>query len=168
MILLVGRAPVSPEELAWVSRETGMELYQALTLQEASERLRGAPCRIVVLDSGLLETEAKGIDRLLAEIPSTPPIFPNLAICGPERLVCEIKAALRRSALESERAHEQARTELRSHLKDCVTAFLLTCDLALQASDLPNQVGQRILLLHDLATKMRELLGIEIGQATSA
>lgn len=62
---------MSPEELTWVSRETGMELYQAAILQEASERLRGAPCRIVVLDSGLLETDPKGVDRLLAEIPST-------------------------------------------------------------------------------------------------
>ena len=167
MILFVGRAPVSPEELTWVSLETGMELYQAATLQEASERLRGAPCRTAVLDSGLLETDPKGVDRVLAEIPSTP-IFPNLAICGPERLVCEIKAALRRSSQESQRAHEHARTELRSDLEDCVTTFLLTCELALQVPDLPNQVGQRILLLHNLATTMRALLGIEIGQATSA
>jgi len=168
MILLVSRAAVSQGVIDGVVRETGMELRQANAVPDATVVLGDSPCRVAVVDSGLLETNPKAIDRLLYEVPSAVPIFPNLAVCGQERLVSEIKAALRRGEKESQRAHDHARRELRSSLKDSVTAFLLTCDLALQVPDLPNEAGRRILLLHDLAMKMRDLLEIEVGQAASA
>jgi hypothetical protein len=82
--------------------------------------------------------------------------------------VCEIKAALRRGEKESQRATDRARREFRSDLKDSVTALLLNCDLALQIPDLPVEAGRKILLLHDLATKMRDLLELDIRQAASA
>ena len=114
-----------------------------------------------------LETDRKGVDQLLEEYPSILPVFPNLAVCGPERLVCEIKSALRRGERESQRAAEWAHQELRTKLKNWVTAFLLNSDLALQLPELPIEVGKKILLLHDLATKMREELEIEVGQSAS-
>ena len=46
--------------------------------------------------------------------------------------------------------------------------MLLNCDLALQVPGLPSEAGKKILLLHDLATKMRNLLEIEASQAASA
>jgi hypothetical protein len=46
--------------------------------------------------------------------------------------------------------------------------MLLNCDLALQIPDLPDEAGKKLLLLHDLATKMRDQLEAQIGQAASA
>ncbi len=168
MILFLSRTAISQEVLVWVSRETGLELHLTETLEQAMQLLRATPCRVAVVDAGLLETDPKGIDKLLCEIPSAMPIFPNLAVCGPERLVNEIKASLRRGEKDSQRAHDNARRELRSHLRDAVTAFLLNCDLALQIPGLPNEAGKKILLLHDLATRMRDLLEAEVGRAASA
>ncbi len=168
MILFVSRTALSQEVTAWVSQETGIELQAVASLEQASRLLRGVSCRVAVVDVGLLETDPKGVDQLLSQNPAALPIFPNLAVCGPERLVCEIKAALRRGEKEGQRAADCARCEFRSSLKDSVTALLLNCDLALQIPDLPIAAGNRILLLHDLATKMRDLLEIDIGQAASA
>jgi hypothetical protein len=168
MILFVSRAVVSQEVTAWVHQETGIDLHVAASFEQASQLLRAAAYRVVVVDAGWLETDPKGVDQLLSQSPAALPIFPNLAVCGPERLVCEIKAALRRAEKEGHRAADCARREFRSSLKDSVTALLLNCDLALELPDLPNEAGRRILLLHDLATKMRNLLEIEMGQAASA
>ena len=168
MILFVSRAEISRDMVAGVSRDVGMELRTATSLERASQILRQSKCRVAVVDSGLLETDRKDVEQLLEESPSVLPLFPNLAVCGPERLVCEIKAALRRGNRDSQRAAEWARHELRTKLKNSVTAFLLNCDLMLQTPDLPVEVGKKILLLHDLATKMREDLEIEVTRSASA
>ena len=168
MILFVSRAEVSAEVTAWVGRETGMELRAAQSLSQACELLQAANFRVAVVDSGLLETDPKGVDRLLSETSVPFPIFPNLAVCGPERLVAEIKVAVRRRVRETQLATDRARREFRSHLKDSVTALLLNCDLALQIPDLPNEAGKKILLLHDVATRMRDLLEVETAQSASA
>ncbi len=168
MILFVSRAAVSREDTAWVSQETGMELRVAASLEEAFQVLQGVTCRVAVVDAGLVETEPKSVDQLLFENPAALPIFPNLAVCGPDRLVCEIKAALRRGEKESQRAADCARREFRSDLKDSVTALLLNCDLTLQLPSVPTEIARKIHLLHDLATKMRDQLEIDLRQAASA
>jgi hypothetical protein len=96
------------------------------------------------------------------------PVFPNLAVCGPERLVCEIKAALRRGEKERQRAEDCARREFSIHLKNSLTAMLLNCDLAQQIPELPEEASKRLLLLRHLATKMRDQLEVQVGQAASA
>jgi len=168
MILLVSRSALSPEVPAWVSQQTGIELRLTASLEEASRWLRGAVCAVGVIDAGWLETDPKAVDDLLSENPALLPVFPNLAVCGPERLVCEIKAALRRADKERQRATDSARREFSIHLKNSLTAILLNSDLALQIPDLPDEAAKKLLLLHDLATKMWDQLGVRVGQAASA
>lgn len=172
MILLVCRAAqsqaITPEVVAALSRESGIDLHVVHSLEDASRWLRGSAGRVAVVDSGWLETDPKGVESLLAENPSLLPVFPNLAVCGPERLACEIKAALRRGENESRRATDSARREFSIPLKNSLTAMLLNCDLALQIPDLPDEAAKKLLLLHDLATKMRDELELQMSQATSA
>jgi hypothetical protein len=168
MILLVSRASVSPEVVAWVSHEIGIGLHVSASLEEGSRWLRGANCAVAVVDAGWLETDPSAVDHLLSENPALLPVFPNLAVCGPERLACEIKAALRRGGRERQRASDCARRELWIHLKNSLTAMLLNCDLALQIPELPDEAAKKLLLLHDLATKMRDQLEVQGGQAASA
>jgi hypothetical protein len=89
MILSVTRSEVSPEVVVWVGQQTGIELHLAATHEAASLWMRSATCPVAVIDSGWLETDPKGVDRLLSENPALVPVFPNLAVCGQERLVCE-------------------------------------------------------------------------------
>ena len=145
-----------------------MELRVAASPEEAFPMLHDATCRVAVVDAALVETDPKGVDRLLFENPGVLPIFPNLAVCGPQRLVCEIKAALRRGGQESQRAADCARLEFRSDLKDSVTALLLNCDLTLQIPALPIEIAKKVHLLHDLAAKMCDQLEVDLRQAASA
>ncbi len=168
MILLVSRVAVSRDDTARLSLETGMEVRAAGSVEEAHDVLRGAPCRVAVVDAGFVETNPKGVDELLFECALAVPVFPNLAVCGPERLAAEIKAALRRDEKEKQRAGDCARNEFRSNLKDTVTALLLNCDLASQIPDLPSEAAKKLRLLHELASKMRDQLEADVRQAASA
>jgi hypothetical protein len=168
MILLVSRVALGQELAAWVSQQTGIALHSAATLEEASQWLHTAACPVAVIDAGFLETDLKAVDHLLSENPALVPVFPNLAVCGPERLVCEIKAALRRGEKERQRADDCARREFSVHLKNSLTAVLLNCDFAQQVPELPVEASEKLLLLHSLASKMRDQLEGQVGQAASA
>jgi len=168
MILLVSRVAVSQDDTVRLSLETGMEVRSAGSVDEAFDILRSTACRVAVVDAGFVETNPKGVDALLFESVSAVPIFPNLAVCGPERLAAEIKAALRRGEKEKQRADDCARNEFRSDLKDTVTALLLNCDLAFHIPDLPPEASRKLRLLHELASKMRDQLEADVRQAASA
>jgi hypothetical protein len=130
--------------------------------------LRATACPVAVIDAGFLELDLRAIDHLLSQNPALVPVFPNLAVCGPERLVCEIKAAFRRGEKERQRADDCARREFSIHLKNSLTAMLLNCNLAQQIPELPDEASKKLLLLHLLATKMRDQLEVQVGQAASA
>ena len=168
MILLVSRVAVSRADTVQLSQETGMEVSTAASVEQALPILGGGNCRVAVVDAGFLETDSKGVDALLFESLSTVPIFPNLAVCGPERLAAEIKAALRRGEKERQRATDCARNEFRSDLKDTVTALLLNCDLAFQIPELSAEAAKKIHLLHELASKMKDQLETDVRHAASA
>ena len=168
MILLVNRTLLSQEQAAWIGQEAGMEMHMEASFEGAAGWMRGAPCTIAVIDASLVETEGRAVDQLIREYPTLVAVFPNLAVCGPERLVQEIKTALRRNAKERQRASDSARRELAIHLRNSLTAMLLNCDLALQTPGLPDEAAKKLLLLHDLATQMRDQLEIQVGQAASA
>ena len=168
MIMLVSRVAVSRDDTLRLSQETGMEIRTAESVEQAFQVLRGAICRVVVVDAGFVETNPKGVDALLFESTSAVPIFPNLAVCGSERLAAEIKAALRRGDKERQKASDWVRSEFRSDLKDTVTALLLNCDLAFQIPDLPPEAAKKLRLLHELAGKMRDQLETDVRHAASA
>jgi hypothetical protein len=46
--------------------------------------------------------------------------------------------------------------------------MLLNCDLAQQIPELPDEASKKLLLLRHLATKMRDQLEVQVGQAASA
>lgn len=168
MILLVSRVAVSRDDTVRLSLETGMEVRAATSVEQALHILRGTVCRVAAVDAGFLETDPKGVDALLFESVSAVPVFPNLAVCGSERLAAEIKAALRRGEKERQQASDCARNEFRSDLKDTVTALLLNCDLAFQIPELPSEAAKKIHQLHDLASKMKDQLEIDVSHAASA
>src|SRR5258706_2572709 len=153
MVLLVSRAAINQEVIAWVGQQIGFELHAAVSLEEASRWLRGSVCLVTVVDSGWLETDPEAVDHLLCENPALVPVFPNLAVCGPERLVCEIKAALRRGGEERQPAVDCARPEVSTPLQNSITAILLNFDLAPQISQLSHDPRKKMLPLHHLATQ---------------
>jgi hypothetical protein len=159
MILLVSALALRPGYAEAVEEATRREWRFVGGMEAARQQVREACPEVVVLDAGLLEAQPEEVEALLAEAPSAVPVFPILAVCGPDRLVSEVRAALRRREEEMRRAENSARSEFSKRLRDSVTAFLLQCELALQGQASREEVNAKIRMLQGLALQMRERLG---------
>ena len=98
---------------------------------------------------------------LLQHAGTAVPLYVNLAISGSERVVRELKQALRRSQKERQAARREAELALRNQLKDNLTALLLSCELALAVPQLPAAAHAKIRSACDLAKDIRSCLGLE-------
>jgi hypothetical protein len=158
MILLV-TPNLRAEECAAALREaTGEEITLADSLRRATTRLRAESYLSVVLDQYLLEAEPSETETLMQHLGEAIPVQVNLAICGLDRLVREVRAALQRRKREEVSARGAAQKTLYSELNGTVTALLLTCELALSTPDLPPPVLEKLHSAHDLVEKLRSQL----------
>ena len=91
------------------------------------------------------------------------PVFVNFAISGIERVVRELRAALQRRTKEVQVARKVAEGALRNELKGTVTAILLSCEMALQAENLPTTAQVKLQAIDELGREMRKKLGLAAG-----
>ena len=83
------------------------------------------------------------------------PVFVNFGISGVERILRELRAALSRRGREMVLARHVARQGLRDGLKNDVTALLLSCDIALQESELTEVALERLRKIRESRTRSR-------------
>jgi hypothetical protein len=158
MILLV-TPNLRAEDCAAALREaTGAEITLAESLRRATTLLRANSYLSVVLDQYLLEAEPEETETLMQHLGDAVPVQVNLAICGLDRLVREVRASVQRRKREEISARRTAQKILHSELNGAVTALLLTCELALSAPDLPPPVLEKLQSAHDLVEKLRSQL----------
>lgn len=158
MILLVTSSARADECAAALKEATSEDVTRVDTLHSAAALLRSESCSAVVLDQYLLETEPDQIDTLLHHVGTAIPVQVNFGISGIERLVREVRAALRRRQREEQAAREAAIQELHSELNGTVTALLLSCELALDTPGLPPAVAEKLESAHALVQKLRSQL----------
>jgi len=114
---------------------------------------------VVVLDQFLVEAEPEESDLILQHVGSAVPIYANFAISGIDRVARELRAAVNRHKREVGMARQSAEQMLRNELKGTLTALMLSCELALQASDQMTAEG-KVRQIYELALEMRNKLGI--------
>ena len=85
----------------------------------------------------------------------------SFAVAGTQRIVRELRSAIRRRTQELRGAREAAEQLLRSELHEPLTAILLDCDLALSLPDLPLSAQAKLRNVHRLARTIQEQLRIE-------
>lgn len=88
------------------------------------------------------------------------PVFVNFGISNVERVVKEVRSALRRRRRDEHAARANAERSLRSELKGIVTGMLLSCELALEREAPAEQRLEKIHLLHELALQLKTKLAI--------
>jgi hypothetical protein len=163
MILLITPS-ARAEECARAIREATGEITQcADSLRRASKLLRADEYTAIVVDQHVVESDPDGAEVLLQHAGSAIPVYGNLAISSSERVVRELKQALRRSQQERENAHRQAELALRNELKDSLTALLLSCELALAVPHVPPAAHAKMRSAYELAKDIRSRLDIEVG-----
>jgi hypothetical protein len=158
MILFVTPNHRAAECAAALREATGEEITLAESLRQATTRLRAGSYLSVAMDQYLLEAEPDEAETLMQHLGDAIPVQVNLAICGLDRLVREVRAAVQRRKREEISARRAAQKTLHSELNDTVTALLLTCELALSTPDLPPPVLEKLHSAHDLVEKLRSQL----------
>ena len=160
MILLITPSARAQDCAKALHEATGETAQIADTLRQALAHLRAQEFSAVVIDQSFLETEPDESETVLEHIGMAIPVHINFAICGMERLIREIRAALYRRKKEAVLARQGAQQALRNELKGTVTALLLSCEMALQAPNLETSAEAKMRAVYELAQEMRAKLEV--------
>ena len=158
MILLVTPSSRITECAQALKGAIGCSVESATALPAAIASLRAHEYAAVVIDQFLLDADPDGSDQLLQHLDGAVPIYVNCAISGVERVVREVRTALNRRQREERIIRQSTERAVWNELRETVTAMLLSCDLVLEAADVPADAAQKIHTIHDLADSIRKRL----------
>ncbi|MFY9674589.1 MAG: hypothetical protein WB817_15800 [Terriglobales bacterium] len=158
MILLVSEIERRRECAAALEQALREPVLIAEGLLQSLSRIRGETYTAVVFDDKVTESEPGEMEMALTHLGTAIPVYVNLAIVGTERLIREVRAALRRRKQEEAAAREAAAREVRGDFNRAVTTLLLDCEMAIETKGLPAGAAERLALVHDAARKIRAQL----------
>ncbi|HXZ80524.1 MAG TPA: hypothetical protein VEG30_11380 [Terriglobales bacterium] len=158
MILFISSFARSHECAAAVEAATREKTLLQTSLRAAIPILREQEFAAVVIDESVVEAQSDSAELLLENLGPAAPVFINLAIRGTERMVEEVRAALRRRKQEHEAASRHATAELHSQLASDLTGLLLAAQVALKSTGLSAEGQQRLSAVCELAEKLKNRL----------
>ena len=141
-------------------QDCAQALHLATSLRQAVGCLRAQDFSAVVIDQSALDLEPDEGETLLQHIGTAVPVHVSFAVNSMERVVRELRAALQRREKESLIWRKLAEQGLRNELKGTATAILVSCEMALNAPELPVAAQARIQNVHQLARQICGKLGI--------
>jgi hypothetical protein len=130
---------------------TNEETHWAQNPHAASGRLRQHAYSAAVIDQFLLETEPEESDQMLEHLGTAFPVYINFGITGMERLVREVRSALHRRKREETSARRAVEDQMRSEMRETLTAMLLSCELAMSVPNVPAYAVEKIRAVDSLA-----------------
>jgi hypothetical protein len=160
MILLITPSSKVQECAKTLEEATAEPVHVAGTLRQAAGQLRAEEYSAVVVDQSLVESDPDESELVLQHMGSAIPVYINFGISGCDRVLRELRAALNRRKREALVAHRVAEQSLRNELKGPLTALQLSCELALEATDLPA-AGIKIRKACELVKEVRSKLSAE-------
>jgi hypothetical protein len=155
MILLITSSAKGAQCADALHSATGLEIHWAQTLQEGATRLREETYSAAVIDQFLLETEPIESDQMIEHLGTAFPVYLNFAVTGMERLVREVRSALHRRKREEAAARRAVEDQMRSDMRETLTAMLLSCELAMSVPDVPGPAVEKIRAIDNLARELR-------------
>lgn len=141
-----------------VGSQLGADVMVAQSGREALAALRRHEFLAVVIDETLAQCEPATADRICERAGLAIPLQMNYALSGSARLVREIRAALHRREREQALARRAAAAAMEAELKSTLAGLLLQSELALNGSQLPTPVADRLRVVTDLAGSLRQQL----------
>ena len=155
MILLITSSAKGLQCVDCLHAATGLETHWAQSLQEAATRLREQTYSAVVIDQFLLENDPAESDQMIEHLGTAFPIYLNFAVTGMERLVREVRSALHRRKREEGAARRAVEDQMRSEMRETLTAMLLSCELAMSVPEVPDHAVEKIRAIDALARELR-------------
>lgn len=153
-----------------VSAQLALEVEVAEGPKPALETLRRREYLVVVVDETIAECDPAAAEAIWEHSGLAIPLQINFALSGAERLVREIRAALRRREREQTLARRAAAAAMETELKSTLSGLLLNSQLALTGDGVPSPVAEKIRVVAELAGSLRQQLAkpAKVGGAASA
>jgi hypothetical protein len=158
MILLVTPSERAPECGAALREAIGEEFVIAEDLVQATARLRAQCYLAVVVDQYLLESEPDEAANTMGHLGTAILVQVNPAISGMDRLVREVRAAVKRRRREEVAARQAVGGRLQSEFSGTITALLLSTELAMETPDLPSAAADKLGSILTLVQQLRRQL----------
>jgi hypothetical protein len=158
MILMVTGAKAGQECARVLEGALSETVELAESVRKAASLARNNDYTAIVLDDPMVETEMEALDSLLHNTGMAVPVYVNMAICSADRMVREVKSALRRHNEARLVAIRAAESLLRSEIRDAVTGILLSSELALKVPELPYDAEEKLKSVCILASQIRSRL----------
>jgi len=143
---------------AVVGAQLGMEVEVAEGRKAALAALRRQEFSAVVVDETMAECDPAAAETLWEHAGLAIPMQINFALSGAARLIREIRAALHRREREQALARRAAAAAIETELKGTVAGLLLHSQLALNGSEVPSSVADKLRVVADLAGNLRQQL----------
>ncbi|HZP03762.1 MAG TPA: hypothetical protein VFB43_02595 [Terracidiphilus sp.] len=141
-----------------VSAQLGMEVEIAEGRKAALAALRRHEFAAVVVDETLAECDPAAAEAIWEHAGLAIPLQISFALSGAARLVREIRAGLHRREREQTLARRAAAAAIEAELKTTVAGLLLHSQLALNGSEVPQPIADRLRVVADLAGNLRQKL----------
>jgi hypothetical protein len=161
MILLSTPSGRARECAAAIEVDTQQATRVAESLQQAVALLRDEEFEVVILDQGMLDADPDQAEVVLQHTGTAILLTMSFAVAGTQRIVRELRSAVRRRARELRSAREAAEKGLRSELHEPLTAILLECELVLNLPNLPMSAQEKLRSLRHSAQTIQQSLKAE-------
>jgi CheY-like chemotaxis protein len=143
---------------AAVGAQLGTEVEVAEGRKAALAALRRHEFAAVAVDETMAECDPAAAEAIWEHSGLAIPLQINFALSGTARLTREIRAALHRREREQTLARRAATAAIESELKSTVAGLLLQSQLALTGAEMPPPVAEKLRVVADLASNLRQQL----------
>lgn len=157
-ILIITGIEGAPNLAAVVGAQLGMEVEVADGRRAALVALRKREFAAVLLDETMAECDPAAAEAIWERSGLAIPLQINFALSGAARLIREIRAALHRREREQELARRAATVAIETEVKTTIAGLLLHSQLALSGGEVPTTVADKLRVVADLATSLRQQL----------
>ena len=137
----------------------GEQVERVVKLSVAATRLRQREYSAVIIDQNLADTAPDGaLEALTSQLGTAAPVYVNFALTNADRLINQVRQALRRGQLERARAARAASLALRNQVNGTLTGILISSELALSVPGLPEAAMSKMRSVRELADGLRKQL----------
>jgi len=158
MILLVTSSQRRIECGNALEHAVGESVEACETVRKAVSMLRSTEYSAVIMDDPMVEADGDALEALLNHLGMAVPVYVNLAISNVDRIVRELRLAMRRNRESRMIAVRAAESQLRSEIRDAVTGILLSTELAMRSPEMHPDAIEKLTSVCQLASNIRSRL----------
>lgn len=143
---------------AVVAEQLGVAVEVAEGRKTALAALRKQEFGVIILDETLALCDPASAETIWDHAGLAIPLQINFALSGAARLIREIRAARHRREREQGVAQRAAAVAIGTEMKTTIAGLMLNSQLALSAGEMPSGIADKLRLVAELASSLRQQL----------